>query len=53
MNKNIYESYIPQHKEVAMDFIEYIKINLDKDKCLKDIYYHLTKFSVEGKLIES
>jgi hypothetical protein len=49
MKKNIYESYIPQHKEAAMDFIEYIKSNRDKQGCLKDIFYHLTKFSVDGK----
>jgi len=48
MSKNIYESYIPQHKEAAVDFIDYIKLNRNKDKCLKDIFYHLTKFSVEG-----
>lgn len=49
MAKNVYESYIPQHKEVAVDFIDYIKLNRDKDGCLKDIYFHLTKFSIEGK----
>lgn len=49
MAKNIYKSYIPQHKEVAEDFIEYIKLHRDKDGCLKDLFYHLTKFAVEGK----
>lgn len=49
MTKSIYESYIPQHKEAAVDFVEYIKLNRDKGGCLKDIFYHLTKFSVEGK----
>lgn len=50
MVKSIYESYIPQHKEAAVDFVEYIKLNRDKLGCLKDIFYHLTKFSVEGKI---
>ncbi|XP_025425319.1 probable cytochrome P450 49a1 [Sipha flava] len=53
MKKNIYESYIPQHKEAAMDFIEYIKSNRDKQGCLKDIFYHLTKFSVDAISIVS
>lgn len=53
MSKNIYESYIPQHKEAAVDFIDYIKLNRNKDKCLKDIFYHLTKFSVEAISIVS
>jgi len=48
MAKNIYESYIPRHKEAAVDFIDYIKLNRNKENCLKDIFYHLTKFSVEG-----
>lgn len=50
MAKNIYESYIPQHEEIAMDFVEYIKLNRNKDGLLKDIFHHLTKFSVEGKI---
>lgn len=49
MAKNVYESFIPQHKEVAADFIEYIKFNREKDGCLIDIFFHLTKFSIEGK----
>jgi len=48
MAKNIYESFIPQHKEAAVDFVEYIKLNRNKDNCLKDMFYHLTKFAVEG-----
>lgn len=50
MAKKIYESYIPQHEEVAMDFVKYIKLNRNKDGLLKDILYHLTKFSIEGKI---
>lgn len=49
MVKSVYESYIPHHKEAAVDFIEYIKLNRNKDGCLKDVFYHLTKFSIDGK----
>lgn len=49
MAKNVYESFIPRHKEAAVDFIKYIKLNRNKDGCLFDIFSHLTKFSVEGK----
>ncbi|VVC42138.1 Hypothetical protein CINCED_3A019369 [Cinara cedri] len=48
MAKNVYESFIPQHKEVAEDFVKYIKAHCDKDGCLKDLFYHLTKFSIEA-----
>lgn len=49
MDKNIYESFIPRHKEAALDFMEYIKMNLNTDNCLEDVHFHLLKFSVEGK----
>ncbi|XP_025201928.1 probable cytochrome P450 49a1 isoform X3 [Melanaphis sacchari] len=53
MTKNIYESYIPQHKEAALDFVEYIKLYRNKDKCLKDMFYHLTKFAIDAISIVS
>lgn len=48
MAKDIYESFIPRHREAAVDFVEYIKLNRDKNGYLTDVYTHLTKFSIEG-----
>lgn len=49
MAKNVYESFIPQHKEIAVDFIKYIRLNRNENGCLDNIFSHMTKFSVEGK----
>lgn len=50
MTKNIYESFITQHEQVADDFIVYIKNHCNHDRCLKNVCFHLTKFSIDGKL---
>lgn len=48
MAKNIYESFIPKHEEIAEDFIEYINLNRNQIGCLEDIISHLTKFAIDG-----
>jgi len=49
MAKNIYESFIPKHEEIAEDFIKYIHSNRNqKSGCLEDVFFHLTKFSIDG-----
>ncbi|XP_050523737.1 probable cytochrome P450 49a1 isoform X2 [Daktulosphaira vitifoliae] len=46
--KSIYTSFIPQHQEVAIDFIDYIKKNRGKDNILENVLYHMMKFSIDA-----
>lgn len=48
MAKHIYESFIPEHKEIADDFIEYMRLNRNQEGCLEDVLTHLAKFSIDG-----